>query len=118
MRMSPVPVEGVFMDSRALRASGEHEFTIDCGAVYFGAVYTPDGTLMFVDQYFFSEGFSRGDMAAAQAAADLLAVDGADFPARTFLLTKEEGGSEWLRFHAVVPERIDPAYFRARYGGE
>lgn len=118
MKMSAVPVERVFLDTRTPAMTGEYEFTIDCGAVYFGAVYSDEGTLQFVDQYFYTESFSRDDMDEALGVDDLLFVDNRDYPVKTYLLTKEDGGDEWLRFHAVVPEEIDPAYFRQKYGGQ
>lgn len=118
MKMSAVPVDRIFVDSRAPGMTGQNEFTIDCGAVYFGAVYGEDGGLMSVDQYFYTEDFSRDDMEEALADTDLIFVDSGDFPVKTYLLTKEEEGTEWLRFHAVIPDRINPAYFRHKYIGE
>ncbi len=117
MKMSRVPVSGVFLDSRAPAVTGEYEFTVDCGAVYFGAVYDDDGSLLSVDQYFYSEDFSRDDMEEALDTDELMFVDDRDFPVKTYLLSKEESGSEWLRFHAVVPDGIDPGYFRQKYIG-
>ncbi|MDF2928916.1 MAG: hypothetical protein K0Q75_1154 [Anaerospora sp.] len=49
---------------------------------------------------------------------ELLSVDCRDFPAKAYLLTKEEQGNEWLRFHAIVPDEIDPDYFYQKYLGE
>ncbi len=118
MKMSRVPVDRVFLDRRGPAVTGECEFTVDCGSVYFGAVYGEDGSLLMVDQYFYSESFSRDDMEEAIAGDDLIYVDDRDFPVKTFLLSKKEGGDEWLRFHAVVPDGIDPGYFRQKYIGE
>ena len=117
MKMSRVPVERVFLDSRTPDTTGEYEFTIDCGAVYFGAVYSGEGSLQFVDQYFYTESFSREDMEEAADVTDLMFVDDRDYPVKTYLLTKEDDGNEWLRFHAVVPVVIDPEYFRQKYNG-
>lgn len=118
MKMSRVPVGGVFLDSRAPTVPSEYEFTVDCGAVYFGAVYDGDGSLLSVDQYFYSQSFSRDNMEEAIGGDDLVFVDDRDFPAKAYLLVRDEGGNEWLRFHAVVPEGIDPGYFRRKYRGE
>lgn len=118
MRMSPVLVDGVFMDREGPAEIGRYEFTVDCGAVYFGAVYNDDGTLMAVDQYFYSDTFSRDDLEEADEAEELLSVDERDFPVKAYLLTREENGEEWLRFHAVVPATIDPTYFQQKYVGE
>lgn len=118
MRMSPVPVEGVFLDIRTPDTQGEYEFTVDCGAVYFGAVYDGDGDLLAVDQYFYTEAFSRDDMEETLEIDELLSVDNRDFPVKTYLLSKEEQGKEWLRFHAVVPDQISPDYFYQKYIGD
>ena len=118
MRMSQLEVERVFLDSRTPEMVSGYEFTVDCGAVYFGAVYDDDGSLLAIDQYFYSKALSRDDVEDALITEDLLLVDDRDFPAKTYLLTKGEGGNEWLRFHAVVPEAIDPAYFQQKYIGE
>ena len=115
IKMSQVPVEQVFLDIRTSEMTGSYEFTIDCGAVYFGAIYDDDGNLLAVDQYFYSESFSRDDMEAAIDTKDLLFVDDHDFPAKTYLLSKGEAGGEWLRFHAVVPGEINPQYFSQKY---
>ncbi len=115
MKMSRVPVDRVFLDRRGPTVTGECEFTVDCGSVYFGAVYAGDGNLLTVDQYFYSEEFSHDDMEEAIAGEDLIYVDDRDFPVKTYLLAKEEGGEEWLRFHAVVPGAVDPDYYRQKY---
>lgn len=117
-KMSQVPVNRVFLDIRTPDVADRYEFTIDCGAVYFGAVYDDEGSLMFVDQYFFTEDFSRDDMEDGIDTKDLLYVDNRDYPTKTYMLTKEEQGNEWLRFHAVVPEEINPDYFYSKYMGE
>lgn len=116
--MSPVAVNKVFLDRGAPDAIGRFEFTVDCGAVYFGAVYNDDGTLMAVDQYFFTDDFSRDDLGGAEDEDEMLSVDERDFPVKTYLLTRQVRGSEWLRFHAVVPADIDSAYFGQKYIGE
>ena len=118
IKMSQVPVERVFLDIRTPETTGAYEFTIDCGAVYFGAVYGDDGTLLAVDQYFYTESFSRDDMEDVLSTDQLMFVDDQDFPVKTYLLTKPENGGEWLRFHAVVPEEINPDYFQQKYIGD
>lgn len=118
MRMSPVMVDGVFMGREAPAEIGRYEFTVDCGSVYFGAVYNDDGTLMAVDQYFYSDTFSRDDLEEASEEEELLSVDERDFPVKAYLLTRQDRGNEWLRFHAVVPAAIDPDYFQRKYVGE
>jgi hypothetical protein len=118
MKMSQIPVERIFLDIRTPEMTGSYEFTVDCGAVYFGAVYDDDGSLLAVDQYFYTKDFSRDDMEDAIDTNDLMSVDDRDFPAKTYLLTKAESGNEWLRFHAVVPEEINPDYFHQKYIGE
>lgn len=57
MRMSRVPAERVLFDVRTPTVAGRYEFTVDCGAVYFGAVYNDDGALLAIDQYFYTEEF-------------------------------------------------------------
>lgn len=118
MKMNQIPVERIFLDVRTPDIAGGYEFTLDCGAVYFGAVYDDDGSLLAIDQYFYTENFSRDDMEDAIDTRDLLAVDDRDFPSKTYLLSKVEDGNEWLRFHAVVPEEINPDYFHQKYIGE
>ncbi|HMM21728.1 MAG TPA: hypothetical protein PKA10_13505 [Selenomonadales bacterium] len=118
IKMSPVSVDRIFFDIRTPAITGDYEFTVDCGAVYFGAVYNDDGTLRAIDQYFYTEAFSRDDMEEALEMDELLSVDSRDFPVKTYLLSREEAGNEWLRFHAVVPEVIDPDYFHQKYIGE
>jgi hypothetical protein len=118
VKMSQLPVNRVFFDSSSPEEEGQYEFTIDCGAVYFGAVYDDDGTLMTIDQYFFTETFSRDDLDDAIQEHQLLFVDDSDFAAKTYLLIKHIDGNEWTRFHAVVPEAINPDYFHEKYIGE
>jgi len=118
IKMSCVPVRKIYFDSRTPQQDGTFEFTIDCGAVYFGAVYDNDGTLLTIDQYFFTENFSREALNSAVETEDLLTVDDQDYIAKAYLLTKNINGNEWLRFHAVVPEIINPDYFHAKYLGE
>lgn len=118
MKMSQVPVERIFLDVRTPEATGSYEFTVDCGAVYFGAVYDDDGTLIAIDQYFYTENFSRDDVEDAVDGEEMLFIDNRDFPVKTYLITKAENGTEWLRFHAVVPDEINPDYFYQKYIGE
>lgn len=118
IKMSQLPVKRIFFDSSSPVEEGTFEFTIDCGAVYFGAVYDNDGTLLTIDQYFFTDTFSRDDLDDAVQEQELLFVDDSDFTAKTYLLTKQMEGSEWARFHAVVPEEINPDYFHEKYLGE
>lgn len=118
MQMIEVPVKKIFVDSDTAVRNGIYEFTIDCGAVYFGAVYDGDGQLTAIDQYFYTEEASHDDMAEAAGDNQLLNVDSKDYWAKTYLLTKEEKDQEWLRFHAVVPQTIDPDYFYQKYIGE
>lgn len=118
MKMSPMEVQRVFFDECSPDRIQQYEFTIDCGAVYFGAVYDSDGTLVSIDQYFYSQEVSRDDLDEAIGEAELLSVDSRDFPVKAWLLTKEDRGVEWLRFHAVVPDEIDPDYFYSKYLGE
>lgn len=94
------------------------EFTIDCGAVYFGAVYDKKGGLQHIDQYFYTENASRWDLASAIAHGEEILVDEEDYPVEAYLITKQEGGEEWLRFHAVVPDRLDTEYFAQKYLNE
>lgn len=118
MQMSSMSVQKVLFDGRSPDKINQYEFTIDCGAVYFGAVYDGDGKLMTIDQYFYTPETSRDDLDEAVAESDLLTVDSRDFPVKTWLLTKVLKGDEWLRFHAVVPDEIDPDYFYQKYLGE
>lgn len=115
IQMSRLTVNRVLFDSRSPNDNGTYEFTIDCGSVYFGAVYDGDGSLLTVDQYFYSATFSHDDLDEVIAGHDLLAVDDRDYPAKTYLLSKDIGGNEWLRFHAVVPSDIDPDYYHHKY---
>lgn len=116
--MSQIPVKRVYLDSQNANETGNYEFTIDCGAVYFGAVYDNDGDLMTVDQYFYTERNSRDDLESAADSSELLSVDKRDFRSRTYMLTKDDGKNEWIRFHAVVPQDINPDYFHNKYIGE
>ena len=116
MRMSRVPVERVYIGRLPL-SGNNYEFTVDCGAVYFDAVYDRAGALLQINQYFYSEADAEEEMEAAGEQEELFSVDYRDFPAKAYLLTKEEKGNEWLRFHAIVPEEIDPEYFYQKYLG-
>jgi len=118
MQMNQLPVKRVLLDSRVANEDGTYEFTVDCGVVYFGAVYDNDGNLITVDQYFYTESCSRNDLENSVDNNELLSVDNRDYWAKTYLLTKQEGDNEWLRFHAVVPQEIDPDYFHQKYIGE
>ncbi|SDF48515.1 hypothetical protein [Sporolituus thermophilus] len=118
IKMTRIPVKRILFDSRTPDDNNTFEFTIDCGAVYFGAVYDGDGSLLTIDQYFYTDNFSRDDLDSVVVDDQLLAVDDRDFPTKTYLLTKGIAGNEWLRFHAVVPDEIDPDYFYQKYVGE
>lgn len=118
MQMTRLPVGKIYMDSRRPDVSGNYEFTIDCGAVYFGAVYDDDGSLVSIDQFFYTDDASREDVDEAVAEDELLLVDQRDFPTKAYMLTKEIKGNEWLRFHAVVPDEINADYFYQKYIGE
>jgi len=118
VKMSRVPVDGIFLDAHDPDSNGSYEFTIDCGALYFGAIYDADGSLTAIDQYFYTDRQSHDELEDAIDGQDLLYIDERDYPVKTYLLTKEEGGQEWLRFHAVVPEEINPDYFYQKYVGE
>jgi hypothetical protein len=48
----------------------------------------------------------------------LLSVDNRDYPVKSYLLTKNEHGTEWLRFHAIIPQSVNPDYFYQKYVGE
>ncbi len=118
IQMTQLPIKRVFIDSRTANEDGNYEFTIDCGAVYFGAAYDNDGSLLAVDQYFYTDSCSQNDLERAVNGKDLLSVDIKDYPVKTYLLNKHERGNEWLRFHAVVPQDVDPDYFHQKYIGE
>lgn len=118
IQMSELPVKKVFLDSETANEDGLFEFTVDCGAVYFGAVYDGDGQLTTVDQYFYTENYSREDLESAAKNVQLLSVDTRDYKPKTYLLTKMESEQEWLRFHAIVPQEINPDYFYQKYVGE
>ncbi|MPN47769.1 hypothetical protein SDC9_195373 [bioreactor metagenome] len=117
IQMSQIPVKKVYLNSKISSHIGSYEFSIDCGAVYFGAIYDDEGNLQTVDQYFYTERYSRDDLESAAAGSDLLSVDSRDYRARTYMLTKYDGKNEWLRFHAVVPQEINPEYFNQKYIG-
>lgn len=117
MRMSKVPVERVYI-GRIPFAGNNYEFTVDCGAVYFDVVYDEEGTLLQIKQYFYSEADAEEEIEETVEQDELLSVDCRDYPAKAYLLTKEENGNEWLRFHAIVPDEIDPDYFYQKYLGE
>ncbi|MCX7781398.1 MAG: hypothetical protein N2491_10945 [Negativicutes bacterium] len=116
--MSRIPVKAVYLDSRLTDENGTYEFTVDCGSVYFGAVYDQEGELMFVDQYFYSDTFSPDKLTEAISHAELLNVEMRDYPVKAYLLAKNINGNEWVRFHAVVSQNIDPDYFHQKYIGE
>ena len=118
IHMSQLPVKRICIDGRTLSQDGAYEFTIDCGAVYFGAVYDNDGKLQSVDQFFYSERFSRDDLEGAMQDDQLFTVDDRDFPAKAYLLSKNVSGKDWLRFHAVVPCAISPDYFYNKFIGD
>jgi len=112
-----IPVDHISLNTHT-PGSNNFEFTIDCGAVYFGAVYDNDGRLAHIDQYFFTDNASRWDLASAVSHGDEVVIDEQDFPVSTHLITKKENGEEWLRFHAIVPDIIDTAYFARKYINE
>lgn len=118
IHMSQLPVKKVYIDGKTLSEDGAYEFTVDCGAVYFGAAYDNEGKLISVDQYFYTDRFSRDDIEGAMKDDHLLTVDERDFPSKTYLLSKSFSGKEWLRFHAVVPCAINPDYFYNKFMGE
>ena len=109
-----IPVDNISLN---IHTPGENnfEFTIDCGAVYFGAVYDKNGRLKHIDQYFFTDKASRWDLASAVTHGDEIIIDEQDYGVTAHLVTKQENGEEWLRFHAVVPDIIDTAYFARKY---
>lgn len=118
IQMTQVAVNRIFLDNSTPADDGSYEFTMDCGAVYFGAVYDSDGALQAIDQYFYCSTFSRDDMDDAMKQEDLLTVDTRDFSVKAYMLTKSINEKEWLRFHAVVPQEIDIDYFFQKYIGE
>jgi hypothetical protein len=118
IQMSQIPVKKVYLNSKITSHIASYEFSIDCGAVYFGAIYDDEGNLQTVDQYFYTERYSRDDLESAAVGSDFLSVDSKDYRARTYLLTKYDGKNEWLRFHAVVPQEINPEYFNQKYIGD
>lgn len=109
-----IPVDHISLN---IHTPGDNnfEFTIDCGAVYFGAVYDHHGRLAHIDQYFFTDKASRWDLASAVAHGDETIIDEQDYPVTAYLITKNENGEEWLRFHAIVPDIIDTTYFARKY---
>ncbi|GMB00318.1 hypothetical protein [Pelosinus sp. IPA-1] len=117
-KMGPLPIKKVMFNSKVANDDGEYEFIIDCESVYFDVGYDNEGNLQFVDQYFYTERHSHGDINYALEQEDLLSVDDTDFPVKSYLLAKQENGNEWLRFHAVVPKTVDPGYFHQKYIGE
>lgn len=114
MKMSQISINKIYMDKYAPE-QGSYEFTLDCGAVYFDAFYDGEGNLAAIDQYFFTEEYSRDDLDESD---ELINIDDHDFPAKTYLLTQEVDGNEWLRFHAVVKQEINPDYFFGKYIGD
>lgn len=118
IQMAPISVTRIFLDSDIAEQIGDFEFTIDCGSIYFGAVYDGEGDLQAIDQYFYTESYSLDDLNKAAGNNQLLSVDVKDFQAKTYLLTKMDGEKEWLRFHAVVPQRVDTDYFCQKYIGK
>jgi hypothetical protein len=118
IHMSQLPVKRVCIEGQTLAAGSTYEFTVDCGAVYFGAVYDNEGQLQSVDQYFYTDRFSRDDVEGAIKDDQLLTVDDRDFPTKTYLLSKDVSGKDWLRFHAIVPCSINPDYFYNKFIGE
>ena len=118
IQMTVIEVERVLFDGRSPDAMSQYEFTIDCGVVYFGAVYDGEGELQSIDQYFYTSETSRDDLEEAIAESELLSVDNHDFPVKTWLLIKQDKGNEWMRFHAVVADQIDPDYFYQKYLGD
>lgn len=118
IKMGRLPVKKVFFNSKVASDEGEYEFVIDCDSIYFDVGYDNDGNLQFVDQYFYTEHNTHADINCAAEEEALLSVDEYDFPVKSYLLAKQEGGNEWLRFHAVVPKTVDPGYFHQKYLGE
>jgi hypothetical protein len=116
-KMTEIPVDNVSLNTHT-PGENSFEFTIDCGGVYFGAVYDRAGHLEYIDQYFYTPNASHSDLTSAIAYGDEVLVDEDDFPTKTYLLTKEEAGHEWMRFHAVVPDQIDTNYFAHKYINE
>jgi hypothetical protein len=115
MKMSRVPVDRVFLDRRGPTVTGECEFTVDCGSVYFGAVYAGDGNLLTVDQYFYSEEFSHTTWRRRSPRVLISWTTG--ISGEDVLLRR--GGRRGV---AAVPrggaEGVDPDYYRQKYIGE
>lgn len=118
IEMSRLPIKSIYLDSRMPDEDGTYEFTIDCGAVYFGAVYDDQGDLMFIDQYFYTDDFSQDNLTEAISQAELLTVENRDYPVKAYLLNKNVDGNEWHRFHAIVTDSINPDYFHQKYIGD
>ncbi|SDE61301.1 hypothetical protein [Sporomusa acidovorans] len=118
IHMSQIPVKKVCIDGHALTENGTYEFTVDCGAVFFGAIYNSEGSLQSVDQFFYTDRFSRDDVEGAIKNDQLFSVDDRDFPIKAYLLSKTISGREWLRFHAVVPCAVNPDYFYNKFIGD
>lgn len=118
IHMSQLPVKRVCLDGHTLSEDGTYEFTVDCGAVYFGAVYNNDGNLQSIDQFFYTDRFSREDLNGAVKDDQLFTVDDYDFPTKAYLLSKKTLGKDWLRFHAIVPCNINPDYFYNKFIGD
>ena len=117
VQMAQIPVKKVYLNAQSQQQIGIYEFDIDCGAVYFEALYDKDGTLKTVDQYFYAERSLPDSLERVTGDDALLAVDTKDYASKTYMLTKFDGKNEWLRFHAVVPREINPEYFRNKYIG-
>lgn len=115
MHMSVLPIARIFLDSTTPQTAEHYEFTLDCGAVYFGAMYDTNGQLAAINQYFYTENTSRDDLNSAMGYNQLISVDKQDFPAKAYLLRRQIKAREWLHFHAVVPQTIDPEYWRRKY---
>jgi len=109
-----IPTEQILLNANT-PGDNTFEFTIDCGAVYFGAVYDKNGRLQHIDQYFYTKNASRDDLSSAIALGEEVIVDEDDFPVKAYLLTREDKGEEWLRFHAIAPDQIDTSYFAQKY---
>lgn len=118
MKMGRIPVRRVLLNSQVANDEGEFEFVIDCESIYFDVGYDNAGELQTIEQYFFTGRNSHADIHAAVEEQNLLSVDDSDFPVKGYLLAKQEEGNEWLRFHAVVPKKVDPDYFHQKYLGE
>lgn len=114
-KCNKLPIENIYIDTRTLDEHGPFEFTVDCGSVYFGAVYDGDGSLQAIDQYFYSKDYSHDDLEGSYEEHEIVDVEDEDFPVETYMLNKYEDGNEWLRFHAIVPDKINTHYFYEKY---